>query len=78
MIVAHLCKVTCNFKYQGENETDTWHCATMDGARRFVEGKRKDLRWYSIEEQTFRTCNEDDPDGLLYIGLKNFEFEEFK
>lgn len=74
-IVAKLYKVTCNFGWQTEDETSTWHCATLDGAYRFIE-KQKELRWYSIEENTFIPCDENDPDGQLYIGCNHFEFHE--
>ena len=78
-IVAELFKVTCGFEWQEENETSTWHCATLEGAHRFVEKmKAQGLTWYSIEQETFIPCDEDDPDGQLYLGCDHFEFHECK
>lgn len=75
-IVATLYKVTCSFTWQeDENDTSTWHCASLDGAKRFIE-RQKDLRWYSIEGQEFIPCDEDDPYGQLYIGMTYFEFND--
>ena len=72
-VIASLYKVECNFTWQDENEVSTWHCATLEGAHRFIEVKN-DLRWYSIEGQDFIPCNEEDPGGQLYIGVTHFEF----
>lgn len=76
-IMATLYKVTCHFNYQKENDTSTWHCATLNGAHRFVESKIENgLDWYSIEGEDFIPCDESDPGGFLYIGMKHFEFNE--
>lgn len=78
-IVATLYEVHCHFEWEEDSEVSTWHCATLDGAHRFIEKqKTKGLMWYSIEGQDFIPCNEDDPDGQLYIGMKHFEFKELK
>ena len=77
MVVARLFKVTCGFAWQDENESSTWHCASLDGAKRFI-ARQKDLTWYSIEGEDFIPCDENDPGGQLYIGMTYFEFHEVK
>lgn len=76
-VVARLFKVTCHFAWQDKNETSTWHCASLDGAKRFIK-RQKELEWYSIEGQNFIPCDEDDPTGQLYIGCTYHEFVELK
>lgn len=81
MVVARLYKVTCQFSWQKDNDdVSTWHCASLEGAKRFVKEKmdKGDLLWYSIEGQDFIPCDENDPNGQLYIGMTHFEFNEIK
>ena len=76
---AILYEVTCQFDYQKEdNDVSIWHCASLKGARRFVEKQKAlgGLLWYSIEGQEFIPCDENDPDGQLYIGMIHHEFHK--
>lgn len=77
--VAVLFEVTIQFSWQDENEISTYHCGSLEGARKLVrdwKGKDK-IRWYSIEGQEFLPCKEDDPSGQLYIGVIHHEFHEY-
>lgn len=78
--VARLFEVTCKFNYHGENEVANWHCGSLDGAYRFIEKLKSQggLLWYSIEGQEFLPCDEDDPDGQLYIGVIHHEFKDLR
>ena len=76
-VVARLYEVRCHFTWQDENDVGVWHCATLDGAKRFI-AKQKDVDWYAIEGQDFIPCNENDPGGQLYIGMIYHEFKEIK
>lgn len=78
-VVATLYKVECHFDWEEENEVSTWHCGSLEGAYRFIEKqKEKGLLWYAIEGEDFCPCNEDDPEGQLFIGVNHFEFKELK
>ena len=79
-VIARLFKVTLQWDWQKEDETSTWHCATLEGARRFCQKMidKGRVLWFSIEGQNFIPCDEDDPDGQLYIGMTHFEFHELK
>lgn len=78
-IIARLYKVTCQFDWQKGDETSTWHCGTLKGARRFVESQKdRGLLWYSIEGQDFIPCDENEPGGQLYIAMIHHEFKEIQ
>lgn len=77
--IVTLFKVECHFDWQTENDTSTWHCGSLDGARRLVEKQKADgLLWYSIEGYDYHPCKESDPLGQLYLGMIWFEFKELK
>ena len=81
MVVARLYAVKCQFSWQKEDDdVSIWHCASLDGARRFIKEKmdKGDLLWYSIEGQDYIPCDEDDPNGQLYIGITHFEFHDLE
>lgn len=81
MVVARLFKITCQFTWQkGSDDVSVWHCASLEGARRFIKEKviKGDLLWYSIEGQDYMPCDEDDPNGQLYIGITHFEFNDLE
>lgn len=79
MVVATLFKVTLQMDWQKEDdETSIWHCGSLDGARRFCQKMidKGGVLWFSIEGQDFIPCDENDPDGQLYIRTTHFEFYE--
>lgn len=81
MVVARLFEVTCQFSWQKESDASSvWHCASLEGARRFVKEKmgKGDLLWYAIEGQDYIPCDENDPTGQLYIGVNHFEFNDLE
>ena len=81
MVVARLFKVTLQWDWQKEDdETSTWHCGSLEGARKFCQKMidKGGVLWFSIEGEDFIPCDENDPDGQLYIGMTHFEFHELK
>lgn len=78
-VIATLYEVHCGFDWMNDGDGDKWTCATLDGARRFVEKqKEKGLTWYAIEGRQYLPCNDEDPDGQLYIGIIYHEFREVR
>lgn len=80
-VVARLFEVTCQFDWQvRDDDTSVWHCATLSGAHDFIENQREisKLIWYSIEGQEYIPCDENNPDGQLYIGVTHFEYHDLR
>lgn len=77
-ILATLYKVECNFTWEDKNSSSTWSFGSLEGAKKFVEKKKDELRWYSIEGLDYMPCDDDDPYGQLYQGMIYFEFNEFE
>ncbi len=73
MVVAHLVKLTVGFTWS--EDSSVWHFGSVEGARKWVESK-KDVSWYSIEDEKFIPCDASDPFGQLYIGVDYFDYVE--
>ncbi len=83
--IARMVKVTCQYDYQIEhrdetngaiNEVSTWYFGSWEGAYEFCNDEKKiGLQWFSMEDQSFLPCNEENPNGKLYIGCNRFYAE---
>ena len=74
--VATIVKVICNHSWADDNDTSTYSFATVIGAQRWVKARldRHDLDWFAIEGQHYYPCDDNNPDGQLYIGVFHTEF----
>lgn len=78
-VVATLYKVECNFKWDEDvDSSSSWTFGSLNGARKFVEKRKDTLRWYAISGYDYIPCDENEPDGQLYLGMIYHEFEENK
>ena len=73
-------KVSCNFKWEAEDDpelknTNTYSFASLEGARAWVERHRNGVVCYSIEGLEAVPCFPDDPAGQLYFGMIYHDFE---
>ena len=75
MVVARLVKLTMAFTWEDEaaRGSSYWTFGSVEAARKWAEGAA-DVAWYSIEEEEFIPCDENDPSGRLYIGCNYFDF----
>lgn len=57
-----------------ENSFSTNYFGSYGGALMWVVKNGKDLDWALIEENKFLPCDEDNPEGLLYISCNTTHF----
>lgn len=72
-------KVTIFFNGD-DGEGSTWHCGSLEGAKRFVEQKvaKGNVYAYSIEVIDWIPIDENDQDGQLYGGMRYMDYQEVK
>lgn len=83
MVVARLVKLTVGFTWEDEAERGSshWSFGSVEAARKWVEKyieKSSDVAWYSIEEEEYIPCDENDPSGHLYIGCGYYDFVDLE
>lgn len=71
-------KVTIFYTWDKDGDGATWHCGSLEGAKRFVDKKiaKGDVKAYSIEVIDWLPVDEADPDGQLYGGMRYMEYQE--
>ena len=84
--IARMMKVTCQYDYQVArreetegmtDEVSTWNFGSWEEAIKFCyDEKDRGLNWFTIEDQSYFPCDENNPDGKLHIGVNKF-YSEF-
>lgn len=64
--------------YYNDDNGSTWHCGSLDGAKKFIDSKiaKGGVSGYCIEAIEWLPVDANEPDGLLYGGMKYFDYKE--
>ena len=70
-------RVNCKFNWAIDDDYDTYSFGSLEGAKAWIESKKAELMWCSIEGLEARPCNEGNPGGQLFYGMIYHDFIEF-
>ena len=72
-------KVDCGFSWEEDkNGCSSYSFGSYDGALMWVINHADELDWVSIADNNYMPCDEDNPEGQLYIGCDVSQYYERK